>query len=84
MNRPLPLPLSVPLPRRPVHRASPQEVRERDMLDRAAEDSAVASFAAVIGVHPNDPPGQPLMEMTAADARYLIRAAYRHGKTARG
>lgn len=65
-------------------KALPQEVRERDMLDRAAEDAAVASFAAVIGVQPNDPPGQPLTAMTAVDARYLIRAAYRHRKTARG
>lgn len=84
MSRPLPLSLSIPSLRRPVHRASPQEVRERDILERAAEDAVVASFATVIGVHPTDPPGQPLEAMTAADARYLIRAAYRHGKKARG
>ena len=83
MNRPLPLSLSIPSLKRPVYRASPQEVRERDMLDRAAEDAVVASFATVIDVYPNDPPGQPLKAMTAADARYLIRAAYRHGKKAR-
>lgn len=84
MNRPFPLPLSIPLPRRLVHRALPQKVRERDMLDRAAEDAALVSVAALIGVHADDPPRQPFEVMTVADVHYVAWAAYRHGTTARG
>jgi hypothetical protein len=74
MSHSFPLPLSIPLPRRPVHRALPQEVREQHMLDRAAEDAAVVSIAAMIGVHPDDPVGQPFTDMMAADARHFIWA----------
>jgi len=73
---------STPMHRRPVHEP---ETCERDGLKAAADEDAIVRFLAlVVGVAPDDPAGQRLArELTSADVRHIVRAAYRHGRSSR-
>jgi histone H3/H4 len=84
VTRPYPPLLSVPLPRRPVHRSPPHEAQRTSAKMQAAEDAVVELLAAQLGVRASDPAGQRVERtFTAADVRHAVRAAYRRGRDSR-
>jgi hypothetical protein len=60
------------------------EARERQETAQADEDATVRSIVAMVGVSPEDDAEQRTHNLTAAEIRYIVRAAYRHGWASRG
>jgi hypothetical protein len=60
------------------------EARERQEAVQAEENATVRLIVSMLGVYPEDPAGLAARDLTAADVRYVVRAAYRHGRSSRG
>lgn len=69
---------------RPLHRILPDDARERQETVLVEENATVRSIVAMVGVYPEDAGNHLIRDLTAAEVRYIVRAAYRHGRSSRG